>query len=133
MTLSTMATKGTTQTHSALYRKAGGKLGGRFRGSPTYDHEPTRNAARRRHGVGGRVLPAGRVPRRDIVTTTTTVAASSRRTATRNRISPLDHLRTVDPGPGKPQRRGPGGVPAAVTAQRRATPTEVRRRARRTG
>ena len=35
MKLSTMATKGTTQTHSALYRKTGGKLGGRFRGSPT--------------------------------------------------------------------------------------------------
>jgi deazaflavin-dependent oxidoreductase (nitroreductase family) len=31
---STMATKLITRTHIALYRRTGGKLGGRFRGSP---------------------------------------------------------------------------------------------------
>jgi deazaflavin-dependent oxidoreductase (nitroreductase family) len=34
MKLSTMATKLITRTHIALYRRTGGKLGGRFRGSP---------------------------------------------------------------------------------------------------
>jgi deazaflavin-dependent oxidoreductase (nitroreductase family) len=32
---STMATKAMTRTHSALYRRTDGKVGGRFRGSPT--------------------------------------------------------------------------------------------------
>ncbi len=34
MKLNTMATKFFTRTHIALYRRTGGKLGGRFRGSP---------------------------------------------------------------------------------------------------
>ncbi len=34
MKLSTMATKLITRTHIALFRRTGGKLGGRFRGSP---------------------------------------------------------------------------------------------------
>jgi F420H(2)-dependent quinone reductase len=34
MKLNTMATRFFTRTHIALYRRTGGKLGGRFRGSP---------------------------------------------------------------------------------------------------
>ena len=34
MKLTTMATKLITRSHIALYRRTGGKLGGRFRGSP---------------------------------------------------------------------------------------------------
>ena len=34
MKLSTMAAKAFTRTHIALYRKTGGRIGGRFRGSP---------------------------------------------------------------------------------------------------